>query len=205
MALMAGGMAVVVAPCTGLIMTSIPMNKAGVGSAINDTTRELGGALGVAVLGSVLASRYGSKLHSVLVGLPSDSATAAKKSLGGALNVSSTLDSNTGKQLVSTAKHAYVSGLHGAVVLGALACWIAAGLVARTLPRKSEHLEHLLSHEIAPPVAVAGADVVAPLALTDDSDAPASVRNGNGDIGNGADASAGSAAEPAPARSAQRS
>jgi EmrB/QacA subfamily drug resistance transporter len=52
----AGGMGMVTAPSTGAIIVSLPLNKAGVGSAVNDTTRELGGALGVAVLGSLIAS-----------------------------------------------------------------------------------------------------------------------------------------------------
>ena len=55
---MALGMGMTTAPSTGAIMRSLPLRKAGVGSAVNDTTRELGGALGVAVFGSILASHY---------------------------------------------------------------------------------------------------------------------------------------------------
>src|SRR5206468_11122593 len=57
LAIVAVGMGFTMPPSTASIMSSLPMAKAGVGSAMNDTTRELGGALGVAVLGSVLASR----------------------------------------------------------------------------------------------------------------------------------------------------
>ncbi len=57
--LMSAGMAVAMAPATESIMGSLPLGKAGVGSAVNDTTRQLGGALGIAVIGSVLASVYG--------------------------------------------------------------------------------------------------------------------------------------------------
>ena len=53
-------MALTMAPMTTLIMSSVPLGKAGVGSAMNDTTRELGGALGVAVLGSLVTSQYTS-------------------------------------------------------------------------------------------------------------------------------------------------
>ena len=52
------GMGITTAPSTGAIMRSLPLHKAGVGSAVNDTTRELGGALGVAVLGSLVASHF---------------------------------------------------------------------------------------------------------------------------------------------------
>src|SRR5262249_561925 len=58
----AAGMGMVTAPSTGTIIVSLPLNKAGVGSAVNDTTRELGGALGVAVIGSVLASLYRTRV-----------------------------------------------------------------------------------------------------------------------------------------------
>jgi MFS family permease len=68
-----------------LIMSSLPLGEAGVGSAANDTTRELGGALGVAVLGSLLASSYASNVAGAADGLPGPAAVAAKASLGGAL------------------------------------------------------------------------------------------------------------------------
>ena len=56
------GMGMTMAPATESIMGSLPRAKAGVGSAVNDTTRQIGGALGVAILGSLLASTYASSL-----------------------------------------------------------------------------------------------------------------------------------------------
>jgi hypothetical protein len=55
------GMGSATAPATGSIMSAVPLDKAGVGSAVNDTTRELGGALGIAVLGSLVSSLYRSR------------------------------------------------------------------------------------------------------------------------------------------------
>ncbi len=63
---MASGMGLTMAPATESIMGSLPLGKAGVGSAVNDTTRQVGGALGVAVIGSVLASIYGSQVGDFL-------------------------------------------------------------------------------------------------------------------------------------------
>ena len=57
------GMGITTAPSTGAIMRSLPLHKAGVGSAVNDTTRELGGALGVAVMGSLVASQFRSSMQ----------------------------------------------------------------------------------------------------------------------------------------------
>ncbi|MDP9465573.1 MAG: MFS transporter, partial [Actinomycetota bacterium] len=67
---MAAGMATCIPSMTGSIMSAVPLGKAGVGSAMNDTTRELGGALGVAVLGSLVASRYDTRLSPALDLLP---------------------------------------------------------------------------------------------------------------------------------------
>ena len=59
-------MGITTAPSTGAIMRSLPLHKAGVGSAVNDTTRELGGALGVAVMGSLVASQFRDSMHGAL-------------------------------------------------------------------------------------------------------------------------------------------
>ena len=64
--LMAVGMGLTMAPATDSVMGSLPLAKAGVGSAVNDTTRQVGGALGVAVIGSVLATTYGDKISQLL-------------------------------------------------------------------------------------------------------------------------------------------
>ena len=64
--LMGLGMANVLAPCTDSIMGSLPRAKAGVGSAVNDTTRQMGGAVGVAVFGSLMASHFHSTISDKL-------------------------------------------------------------------------------------------------------------------------------------------
>ena len=70
MVLIAAGLSFTSAPATEVIMGSVPRHKAGVGSAINDTTRELGGTFGVAVVGSVFSSVYGPRLVDLLKELP---------------------------------------------------------------------------------------------------------------------------------------
>ncbi|MEY2465292.1 MAG: hypothetical protein QOH64_3430, partial [Acidimicrobiaceae bacterium] len=78
MSITAGGMALVMSPTTELLMSSVPVTKAGMGAAMNDTTRELGGSLGVAVLGSVLASQYATNISAATGGLPATAAATAK-------------------------------------------------------------------------------------------------------------------------------
>ena len=89
MVLIAVGLGLATAPATESIMGSLPPEKAGVGSAVNDTTRELGGTLGVAVLGSVFSSVYGPRLADALAGLPipAPALQAARGSVGATLAV----------------------------------------------------------------------------------------------------------------------
>ena len=85
--IMSSGIALTTPSTTSSIMSAVPQGKAGVGSAMNDTTRELGGALGVAVLGSLVASRFASKLVPALGLLPEATHAQVNSSLAGALQV----------------------------------------------------------------------------------------------------------------------
>src|SRR5690606_3723 len=110
MAVMMGGMALTMTPATNMLMSSIPRNRAGMGSAMNDTTRELGGALGIAVLGAILSAGYSNQITDVLASLPAQVQDIANNSLAGALAVSEELGP-AGEQLALAAKTAWMSGL----------------------------------------------------------------------------------------------
>ncbi len=125
----AAGMGMVTAPSTGAIVTSLPLPKAGVGSAVNDTTRELGGALGVAVVGSILASLYRGDIAARIVGLPA-SAGAATKSLSGALQASATLAGPAGRSLADAARQSYVHAFDLTIMVTAVVALLASGLVS---------------------------------------------------------------------------
>jgi len=90
-AVLGAGMSITAAPATGEIMASVPLSKAGVGSAVNDTTRELGGALGIALLGSVANSAYRSSIDLGGLDLPAEAAHAAGESIGAASAVAGSL------------------------------------------------------------------------------------------------------------------
>jgi len=164
--LIASGIALTMAPATTSIMGSLPLAKAGVGSAVNDTTRQVGGALGVAVVGSVLASVYGSKVGDFLLGknVPTGVAENMKQSLGVALAGSKDVPG-----LAAVAKGAYVDGMHagvmvaaGVALLGALVAllWLPARAVYHAVESSDEDLDLDLSPEpVAPatlPVATEG-------------------------------------------------
>ena len=123
------GMGLAMAPATDSIMGSLPLTQASVGSAINDTVRMVGGALGVAVLGSILSSRYSSDMGSAVHGLPAPVAHAARDDLGAALHAATQSRSTA---LADAAKNAFVTGMTSAVwvaaaiaVLGALVALVA--------------------------------------------------------------------------------
>jgi len=136
---MAAGMAMCIPTMTGSIMSAVPMGKAGVGSAMNDTTRELGGALGVAVLGSLVASRYDTKLAPALDLLPESLHVQASESLAGALHAGSEVGGSTGVEVASIAREAFLSGVHLAAIIAGGVALLAAGIVYRKLPSGNPH------------------------------------------------------------------
>lgn len=145
MVIMAFGMALTMAPATESIMGALPRDKAGVGSAVNDTTRQVGGALGVAVIGSLFSSRYMPKMADVISGssapVPPEMAEAIKGSIGGARSVADKV-AEMGMQeqadaLMESAKSAFVSGMHSAVLVGAIIAFIGALVALFFLPARA--------------------------------------------------------------------
>jgi EmrB/QacA subfamily drug resistance transporter len=131
---LAAGMATTMTPLTTLIMSSVPLGKAGVGSAMNDTTRELGGALGVAVLGSLVTSKYVASLGPSLGGLPGPLAAEAEKGLGNALGVAGQVGGSVGDTVGLAARMAFVDGIGLAAVVGAIVVFAAAAISYFLLP-----------------------------------------------------------------------
>jgi EmrB/QacA subfamily drug resistance transporter len=129
------GIALTMSPMTAAIMSAVPPRRAGAGSAMNDATRELGAALGVAVFGSLAASRYGSGLGSAISSLSAADQAGARTSLAGALQTAGHLPAGAAARLVAGADHAFVSGIHVAAIAGAVLAASAALLVLRFLPR----------------------------------------------------------------------
>ncbi len=131
---LAAGMALTMTPLTTLIMSSVPLNRAGVGSAMNDTTRELGGALGVAVLGSVVTSRYTAGLGTATNFLPDGPRAIAESGISGAMVVAEKLPKAAGDALTTAARNAFVDGMGTAALLGAVVVLSAAVAAYFLLP-----------------------------------------------------------------------
>jgi EmrB/QacA subfamily drug resistance transporter len=137
---MAAGMGMVMAPATESVMGSLPPAKAGVGSAVNDTTRQMGGALGVAIIGSIVASIYSERAGDV--GRAHDvtgaSLAGAKASLDGALEASRSLvDPIARADFVAGVKDAFVGSLSYGLRTSATVILVAAFVVWRFLPARA--------------------------------------------------------------------
>jgi EmrB/QacA subfamily drug resistance transporter len=145
------GMGVTVAPVTESIMGSLPPGRAGVGSAVNDTTRQTGGALGVAVLGSIFASQYHTTFDAAR-NLPPGVAHSARDSIGTSLQVARHLPAGVATQVRSGATDAFLSSMRITYACAVAVVLVAVFVAARFLPaRASEPPEE---HEFAEALAV---------------------------------------------------
>ena len=130
----ATGLSLTMSPMTASIMSAVPPRRAGAGSATNDATRELGAALGVAVLGSLAASKFASGLKDVTARLSKADQLTARSSLSDALAVAHRLPRPASAVVEHGAKAAFVDGIHLACWLGAALTLTAVGVVLRYLP-----------------------------------------------------------------------
>ena len=134
MVLMGAGMGLAGAPSTESIMGSLPPERANIGSAVNDTTRELGGALGVAIVGSVMSSLYAAQLSDTLPdSAPPAAAEAARESLGAGTQL--------GPDIANAAREAFVHAMSGASLVVAIVATLGAVTAWRYLPARvaAEH------------------------------------------------------------------
>lgn len=133
MLVMMVGMSLTMTPATNMLMSAIPRNRAGMGSAMNNTARELGGSLGIAVLGAILSSDYTAKITNALTGLPSHMQEVTTNSLAGALSVADKMGS-VGGDLAMAAKAAWMSGMSQSMLIAAGIVTVAAVVAAVWLP-----------------------------------------------------------------------
>lgn len=138
------GMGSVVAPATTRMLATLPRQRAGAGSAVQNTMRQVGGALGVAILGSVLSTVYGNRLLSALGVLPPSVRRAAADSVGTTYDVvdrlvsQQTLSAEQGAALIDAANGAFVDAMHVVTLLVVAVLAIAAAVVFFFLPRHED-------------------------------------------------------------------
>jgi EmrB/QacA subfamily drug resistance transporter len=130
------GMAFTSTPSTTAIVTSLPRAKQGVASAVNDVSRELGSALGIAILGSLFNSGYRAAVGDATTALPPQAAHAVEESAGAGFSVASHLGAD-GQQLAHAVRDAFAAGLNDALTAGAAIAILAAAFTLWRAPRRS--------------------------------------------------------------------
>jgi hypothetical protein len=162
-----GGLGLVTAPATEAILGAVPPDKAGVGSAVNDATRLFGAALGVAVIGSVAASLYQSRIGATMPhGLPGQAALAAKSSVGGALVAAHHLQhgglATAARALSTSAIAAFLHSFAGSLRVAGSVAVAGAAMAAALLPARpkapASSLAAATPAEVNPAVAQAEPD-----------------------------------------------
>jgi EmrB/QacA subfamily drug resistance transporter len=139
MLFLANGLALVTSPATDAVMGELPREKAGVGSAVNDVSREVGGTLGVAISGSVFASLYGPKLGELLAkfNMPAEAVALAKESAGAGFAVAEMSPTPEAAEAVRQAvSDAFMHGFHTACFTGAGVALVGALFALKFLPAR---------------------------------------------------------------------
>jgi uncharacterized transporter YbjL len=130
------GAGLLLSTATNSVIGSVPQGDSGIGSATNSVALQVGGALGVAVIGSVMLTRYQDDMNVALAGhqVPAAVNQIILGSLGGALTVASTVGGATGVLLVQAARAAFMSGASVSLAVGAMVALAGAVLVVAALP-----------------------------------------------------------------------
>ncbi|WP_422752338.1 MFS transporter [Micromonospora sp. WMMD708] len=131
------GMANIMPPATESIMSALPREKAGVGSAVSNTVRQVAGALGVAVLGSVLSAVYRQDIATVADALPAPAREAATESVSGAYAAAAQLGP-AAPRLIAAANDAFVSAMHWAAAISAVVAALGIIIVLRWMPGRPD-------------------------------------------------------------------
>jgi len=146
--ILATGIGFCTAPTTSAIMAAVPDEKQGVASAVNDTSRELGGALGIAVAGSILAGRYSHEVIPNLAGFPAAVRGPASDSLAMAVEVAGRLGPQ-GVQLASLSKTAFMTAMQASMTTMAVIVAAAAALIGLWAPGRDGRQLRLVRRMVA--------------------------------------------------------
>ncbi|MBT2229046.1 MFS transporter [Nonomuraea sp. NEAU-A123] len=141
-------MANIMPPATTAIMEALPREKAGVGSAMSNTVRQIAGALGVAVLGSVLSSSYRGEIAPALSGLPAGAQHAAGESIMATVGAAHALGER-GQALLQPAYNAFLHGMHITALVSAVIALLGVLVVLKWMPGKARPVQQAEKKEPA--------------------------------------------------------
>lgn len=141
MLLVATGTGLLMPPATSALVASLPPAKAGVGSAMNDTTREVGGAVGIAVVGALISVGYRDGIEDATQQLDAESAEQATDSLGGLLRIADELEPGAAQNVIEAGRSAFTDGMQLGMLTAAALLIVTAGFVALLHPSNDNETE----------------------------------------------------------------
>lgn len=144
--LLGTGLGTAVSPATTAIMSAVPVQKAGIGSAMNTTTRQIGGALGIALLGTVMNSVYIAQVTPLETSLPqltAEQSAQISSSIQAAHVLALELPEAVGQQIVDASNLAFVNGMTTAMIVGTVMMTLTTLLALAIIPRRVTQLEDL--------------------------------------------------------------
>ena len=139
------GLGLMISPATNSVMSAVPVHKAGIGSAMNDMTRQLGGALGIAVLGSVANTMYRAQLLPLVEGvaeLPEAARETALHGIQGAHTIAAGLGEALSQQLLNVSNSAFLQGIYQAQIVAIVVLIVVALMAVRLLPSTATRSTH---------------------------------------------------------------
>ena len=139
-AMMALGVGLVFAPAAEAVMGAVETAKAGVGSAMNDVTQMLAGALSIAMVGSVMYAIYAARLQDAVASLPAEAREVARDSIGAAVQLAASLPQEDALALSIAAKSAFTDALGLALLIGAAFSLVGVLVVARFMPARAANV-----------------------------------------------------------------
>ena len=139
-AVIALGVGLVFAPAAEAVMGAVDAAKAGVGSAMNDVTQMLAGALSIAVVGSVMYAIYAARLGDAVASLPAEAREVVRDSIGAAVQLAASLPQEDALALVTAAQSAFTDALGLAVLIGAGFSLVGVLIVARFMPARDTNV-----------------------------------------------------------------
>ena len=132
------GISLVTPPSSNAVMSSVPPEKTGMGASANAAIRQVGGSMGIALIGGIAALVYGHRVveSGVLSGLSSSMVSAARSSINGAIEVSQRLPGSQAESLIKAADSAFVNGFHAAMVMIAIIAGASVLIALWAIPRE---------------------------------------------------------------------
>jgi DHA2 family multidrug resistance protein-like MFS transporter len=145
------GLAPVITLATELIVGSAPPEQAGAATGISETSGELGGALGIAILGSIGTAVYRTEVaDSLPAGIPAEVVDAARDTLGGALEIAQTLPAELAGALIAAAQTAFIDAIHFVAAVAAVLAVLTAIAAAAALWKVPARPEPAAEEEVTP-------------------------------------------------------